>query len=152
MSMLLLLFACARAPAEPPTTPAPDACELCQQVYRAGVRRDFCRTLEDPQAQERCVQIEESLVWWGENEVYWLGYGCQTEAGWQTPCPAREVCGWVEYQSRGHYCETDQTPPTRQECADACTHARMAEAIDGSRIEAECRSHCGLDAALPGLP
>ena len=41
------------------------------------------------------------MMWWLENLVYWLNYGCKqaTNGGgweWVRPCPAEPICSWLK--------------------------------------------------------
>ena len=54
-----------------------------------------------------------SLMWWLENQVYWINYGCQRNSGsgqweWVKPCPAHAVCSWIQnLYERQPFCPVD---------------------------------------------
>lgn len=59
------------------------ACEVCVYVLEnKQMRQPFlCRGLKAAQYQQVCVSVLVSLMWWLENEVYWVNYGCQRQNG-----------------------------------------------------------------------
>ncbi len=58
-------------------------CEVCVYVMEnKQMRQPFlCRGLKAAQYQQACVSVLVSLMWWLENEVYWVNYGCQRQNG-----------------------------------------------------------------------
>ena len=60
------------------------ACEVCVYVLEnKQMRQPFlCRGLKAAQYQQVCVSVLVSLMWWLENEVYWVNYGCQRQNGY----------------------------------------------------------------------
>eukprot|EP00753_Platysulcus_tardus_P007260 PLAT1500.1.p1 GENE.PLAT1500.1~~PLAT1500.1.p1 ORF type:complete len:183 (+),score=55.69 PLAT1500.1:64-612(+) len=91
------------------------ACEVCVYVVEnKQMRQPFlCRGLKDPAYQQTCVSVLVSMMWWLENEVYWLNYGCQRSSesnswSWVKPCPAHAVCSWMEnLYDRQPFCPPD---------------------------------------------
>ena len=61
----------------------------------------------------QCVTTLISMMWWLENQVYWINYGCQRQSGsgqweWVKPCPAHAVCAWIQnLYSRASFCPSD---------------------------------------------
>lgn len=109
------------------------SCEICTFVVENKDQHQpyLCRGLKDPNWQKNCVQVEESLMWWLTNEVYWLNYGCQHEeqgaVEWVRPCPAHAVCSWISQPHGGEpYCPVDAayTKPTAEQ-------VEAARAADG---------------------
>ena len=112
---LLEVAAAARAKA---TTKVKGAggCEVCVYVVEnKQMHQPFlCRGLKDPAYQQTCVTTLISLMWWLENQVYWINYGCQrqsTDGGsweWVKPCPAHAVCSWIQnLYEREPFCPVD---------------------------------------------
>jgi len=66
-------------------------CEVCVYVLEnKQMRQPFlCRGLKAPQYQQVCVSVLVSMMWWLENEVYWVNYGCQRQNGYV--CAASRV-------------------------------------------------------------
>jgi hypothetical protein len=90
-------------------------CEVCVYVIEnKEMHQPFlCRGLKDPAYQQTCVTVLISLMWWLENQVYWLNYGCQRSSEsnqweWVKPCPAHAVCSWLQnLYDRQSYCPLD---------------------------------------------
>ena len=61
----------------------------------------------------QCVTTLISLMWWLENQVYWVNYGCQRQSGsgqweWVKPCPAHAICAWMQnLYDRQSFCPAD---------------------------------------------
>jgi hypothetical protein len=94
-------------------------CQVCTYVIENKQRRQpyLCRGLKDPNYQKYCARVLESLMWWMENEVYWMNYGCeQIENGtrtWIRPCPAAAICSWLkDFEVRESFCPLDPAYPT----------------------------------------
>lgn len=53
---------------------AAGGCEVCVYVVENKEQHQpfLCRGLKNPEYQQTCVSILVSLMWWLENEVYWL--------------------------------------------------------------------------------
>jgi len=90
-------------------------CEVCVYVVENKEQHQpfLCRGLKPPQYQQSCVSVLVSLMWWLENEVYWLNYGCQRDGGdggmeWVKPCPAHAVCSFIKSMyDRSTFCPKD---------------------------------------------
>ena len=90
-------------------------CEVCVYVVEnKQMHQPFlCRGLKDPAYQQTCVTTLISMMWWLENQVYWINYGCQRQSGsgqweWVKPCPAHAVCAWIQnLYSRASFCPSD---------------------------------------------
>jgi hypothetical protein len=90
-------------------------CEVCVYVVENKEQHQpfLCRGLKPPQYQQSCVSVLVSLMWWLENEVYWLNYGCQRKGGdggmeWVKPCPAHAVCSFIKSMyDRSTFCPKD---------------------------------------------
>eukprot|EP00941_MAST-03F_sp_MAST-3F-sp1_P002151 g2151.t1 len=89
-------------------------CEVCVYVVENKEQHQpfLCRGLKPPQYQQACVSVLVSLMWWLENQVYWLNYGCQRtgESGmeWVKPCPAHAVCSFIKSMyDRSPFCPVD---------------------------------------------
>lgn len=94
---------------------AVDGCDICVYVIQnKELHQPFlCRGLKEPSQQQTCVTVLVSLMWWLENQVYWVNYGCQraADAGaweWVKPCPAHAICSWIQnLYDRQPYCPAD---------------------------------------------
>lgn len=96
------------------TTAAAGSCEVCVYVLEnKQMHQPFlCRGLKDPAYQQTCVTVLISMMWWLENQVYWINYGCQREGGgaweWVKPCPAHAICAWIQnLYDRQPFCPVD---------------------------------------------
>lgn len=115
-SMSLLEVASkSRAQAQATLKGAAGGCEVCVYVVEnKQMHQPFlCRGLKDPAYQQTCVTTLISLMWWLENQVYWINYGCQRNSGsgqweWVKPCPAHAVCSWIQnLYERQPFCPVD---------------------------------------------
>lgn len=94
---------------------AAGGCEVCVYVVENKEQHQpfLCRGLKPPQYQQSCVSVLVSLMWWLENEVYWLNYGCQRQGSgasweWVKPCPAHAVCSFIKSMyDRSSFCPED---------------------------------------------
>ena len=90
-------------------------CEVCVYVVEnKQMHQPFlCRGLKDPAYQQTCVSALISMMWWLENQVYWIKYGCQRKGAndqweWVKPCPAHAVCSWMQnLYDREPFCPLD---------------------------------------------
>lgn len=96
-------------------------CDVCRYVVENKERRQpyLCRGLKDANYQRYCVRTMEALVWWMNNEVYWINYGCQRSANgvkeWVRPCPSSAICSWIEdFELRKPFCAADSDYPKPQ--------------------------------------
>ena len=110
---LSLLEVAAKARAQSKVSAA-GGCEVCVYVVEnKQMHQPFlCRGLKDPAYQQTCVTTLISLMWWLENQVYWVNYGCQRQSGsgweWVKPCPAHAVCSWIQnLYERQPFCPKD---------------------------------------------
>lgn len=58
----------------------------------------------------------ESMLWWINNEVYWINYGCERTNGgakeWVRPCPAQAICSWLQdFEIKDSFCPLDPAYP-----------------------------------------
>ena len=112
---LLEVAAQSRAQAKATAKGAAGGCEVCVYVVEnKQMHQPFlCRGLKDPAYQQTCVTTLISLMWWLENQVYWINYGCQRDSGsgqweWVKPCPAHAVCSWIQnLYERQPFCPPD---------------------------------------------
>ena len=112
---LLEVAAQSRAQAKATAKGAAGGCEVCVYVVEnKQMHQPFlCRGLKDPAYQQTCVTTLISLMWWLENQVYWINYGCQRDSGsgqweWVKPCPAHAVCSWIQkFYERQPICPPD---------------------------------------------
>jgi hypothetical protein len=94
---------------------AAGGCEVCVYVVEnKQMHQPFlCRGLKDPAYQQTCVSALISMMWWLENQVYWVNYGCQRKGTndqweWVKPCPAHAVCSWMQnLYDREPFCPLD---------------------------------------------
>eukprot|EP00938_MAST-03A_sp_MAST-3A-sp1_P003456 g3456.t1 len=93
---------------------AQSGCEVCVYVIENKEQHQpfLCRGLKAPSQQQTCVSILVSLMWWLENQVYWVNYGCQrsSDNGWEwvKPCPAHAICSFIQsLYDRTPFCPTD---------------------------------------------
>lgn len=93
-------------------------CEVCSYVLENKMQHQpyLCKGLKDPNYQQICVQVMESLMWWISNQVYWVNYGCQMNQNgavtWVRPCPAHAICSWLQHlYLRKPYCPADPNFP-----------------------------------------
>ena len=94
---------------------AAGGCEVCVYVVEnKQMHQPFlCRGLKDPAYQQTCVSALISMMWWLENQVYWVNYGCQRKGAndqweWVKPCPAHAVCSWMQnLYDREPFCPLD---------------------------------------------
>ncbi len=93
-------------------------CDVCTYVVENKLRRQpyLCRGLKDANYQKYCVQVLDSLLWWVENEVYWVNYGCERDNNgvkeWVRPCPAAAICSWLQdFETKTTFCNPDPMYP-----------------------------------------
>jgi biopolymer transport protein ExbD len=93
-------------------------CEICNYVIENKQRRQpyLCRGLKDANYQKYCVRVMESLMWWNNNQVYWINYGCERlnngAKEWIRPCPASAICSWLQdFEIKDSFCPTDPVFP-----------------------------------------
>ena len=98
-------------------------CEVCTYVLQNKAQHQpyLCRGLKDPDYQNVCVQVMESMMWWVTNEVYWMNYGCQktenNKVQWERPCPPHAVCSWLQHlYYRQPFCPEDIHYPKPMVC------------------------------------
>ena len=97
------------------TGAAQSACEVCVYVLENKQQHQpfLCRGLKSPSQQQTCVSVLVSLMWWLENQVYWVNYGCQRSGDggaweWVKPCPAHAICGFLQsLYDRSPFCPPD---------------------------------------------
>jgi len=95
------------------------SCQVCTYAVENKQRRQpyLCRGLKDPKYQQQCVRVLEALMWWNENQVYWMNYGCQREVNgvkeWIRPCPSAVICSWIrDFETRDSFCPSEAEYPT----------------------------------------
>jgi len=96
-------------------------CDVCTYAVENKLRRQpyLCRGLKDANYQKYCVRVLDSLLWWVENEVYWVNYGCERDNNgvkeWVRPCPAVAICSWLQdFESKDTFCNADPMYPKPQ--------------------------------------
>lgn len=97
------------------TKAAQSGCEVCVYVIENKEQHQpfLCRGLKAPSQQQTCVSILVSLMWWLENQVYWVNYGCQRSGDggaweWVKPCPAHAICSFIQsLYDRTPFCPND---------------------------------------------
>jgi len=90
-------------------------CEVCVYVLENKEQHQpfLCRGLKSPAYQQSCVSVLVSLMWWLENQVYWVNYGCQRQGAsnnweWVKPCPAHAICSFIQsLYDRSSFCPED---------------------------------------------
>jgi len=93
-------------------------CDVCRYVIENKQRRQpyLCRGLKDANYQKYCVRVMESLMWWINNEVYWINYGCERLTNgakeWVRPCPSTAICSWLQdFEIKDAFCPEDPAFP-----------------------------------------
>lgn len=71
-------------------------CEVCIYVMRNKIDQQpyLCRGLKDKAFQDECVKVLKSMMWYLENVVYMVNFGCAKESDWVSPCDPHAMCGF----------------------------------------------------------